>query len=61
MTLALPKVGLRGPHTGPYVGDLYLADIGVPPELYRAPALGLTVGPLFAGAETIRLDVGRGS
>ena len=30
MTLALPKVGLRN---SPYVGQLYLADISVPPEV----------------------------
>ena len=35
LTLALPKAGLLVPQARPYVGDLYLADIGVPPELYR--------------------------
>ena len=55
MTLALPKVGLRSPDAKPYVGELYLADISIPPALYREPALGLTVGPLFAESELIRL------
>lgn len=33
MTLALPKEGLRAPGAAAYVGELYLADIGVPPSL----------------------------
>ena len=34
MTLALPKEGLRAPGAQEIVGELYLADISVPPELY---------------------------
>lgn len=34
LTLALPKKGLMAPSARVYVGELYLADIGVPPELY---------------------------
>jgi NAD(P)H-hydrate epimerase len=45
LTLALPKVGLVSPEAVSVVGELYLADIGVPPELYVR--LGLEVGPLF--------------
>ena len=45
LTLALPKVGLLTPEAQSVVGDLYLADISVPPELYRR--LGLEVPPLF--------------
>jgi len=56
MTLALPKTGLLAPQARPYVGQLYLADIGVPPELYAAPALGLSVGPLFTEGPIVRLD-----
>ncbi len=55
MTLALPKAGLRAPSAAPYVGELYLADISVPPQLYAGPGLGLTVGPIFAQEEIIRL------
>jgi NAD(P)H-hydrate epimerase len=52
LTLALPKQGLR---TGlAQVGELYLADISVPPTLYEQ-ALGLQVGSLFAESEIIRL------
>jgi len=55
MTLALPKEGLRATGVASNVGELYLADISVPPELYAAPALGLTVPPLFAQSDIIRL------
>ena len=41
MTLALPKTGLLGDEARPYVGELYLADIGVPPALYARPSIGL--------------------
>ncbi len=55
MTLALPKEGLRAPGVEAQVGELYLADISVPPELYAEPALDLSVGPLFAQSDIIRL------
>ena len=44
MTLAMPKIGLlKAPEVA---GDLYLADISVPPSVYQA--FGLDVGDLFA-------------
>ncbi len=55
LTLALPKTGLRAPSVERHVGELYLADIGVPPSVYAEPALGLTVGAVFARSEVIRL------
>lgn len=55
MTLALPKAGLRAPGVEAHVGELYLADISVPPALYAEPALALTVGPIFAAADIVRL------
>jgi len=55
MTLALPKEGLRAVGVEPYVGELYLADISVPPALYAVPSLGLAVGPLFAKSDLLRL------
>ena len=55
MTLALPKEGLRAADVGQYVGELYLADIGVPPALYALPSIGIEVGALFAKEEVIRL------
>lgn len=55
LTLALPKQGLRAPGVAAQVGELYLADISVPPELYAAPALGLAVSHLFAHSDIVRL------
>ncbi len=55
LTLALPKVGLLAPAARPAVGDLYLADISVPPELYER--LGLDVPPLFARDVILPVDV----
>jgi NAD(P)H-hydrate epimerase len=55
MTLALPKEGLRAPGAEGHVGELYLADIGVPPSLYAQPPLGLEVGAVFAQGDVVRL------
>src|SRR6266852_4502645 len=57
MTLALPKAGLRTAAAQTQVGELYLADIGVPPSLYAEPALSLHVEALFAESEILRLAV----
>lgn len=56
MTLALPKTGLMTSKAKPFVGDLYLADIGVPPQLYAAPTLGLEVGHIFVHDTIQRLE-----
>ncbi len=55
MTLALPKEGLRAPGVRARVGELYLADIGVPPSLYAGPAPGLKVGDIFSESDIVRL------
>lgn len=55
LTLALPKAGLLAPGVKPFVGELYLADISVPPELYGQVIPGYTVGALFAESEIARL------
>jgi NAD(P)H-hydrate epimerase len=47
LTLALPKTGLLTPEARPFVGNLFLADISVPPELYAAPSLGFQVASPF--------------
>jgi hypothetical protein len=44
------------PGAGPYVGELYLADISVPPALYAWPSIGIEAGPLFAGEDVIRIE-----
>lgn len=56
MTLALPKEGLKAPNVAVNVGELYLADISVPPALYAEPALLLKVEPIFAQSDIIRLS-----
>ena len=55
LTLALPKQGLGAEGVESHVGELWLADIGVPPGLYAEPALGIDVEPIFACHEIIRL------
>jgi NAD(P)H-hydrate epimerase len=55
LTLALPKKGLFAPTAKPFVGDLYLADIGAPPELYAAPSLGLQVTSPFSEETIVKL------
>lgn len=62
LTLALPKTGLLAPRAEPYVGELFVADISVPAEVYRR--IGLAVGPLFATSDIVpfvaKLDRQRG-
>lgn len=55
LTLALPKKGMRLREVEPLLGELYLADISVPPELYASATLGISVAPLFSKADVIRL------
>ena len=54
MTLALPKEGLGTPGVQAHVGELYLADISVPPELYKR-FLGIDVGPIFAESDILQI------
>jgi len=54
LTLALPKTGLRQYH-----GELFLADIGIPPEVYRK--LDLRFEPLFESRSWQRLKHGQPS
>ena len=55
MTLALPKEGLLTQDIAQQIGELYLADISVPPQLYTSPALAVEVGPIFASGDILRL------
>ena len=48
LTLALPKIGLAE-----VPGEIYVADIGIPPEVY-AP-LGIPLEPFFGGAYWVRI------
>ena len=56
MTLALPKAGILAAQARPFVGELYLADISVPSELYAAPSLGFEVGSLFADNSILQVE-----
>jgi NAD(P)H-hydrate epimerase len=49
LTLALPKTGLRD-----VPGELYLADIGIPPEVFQR--LGLSFEPPFGERYWVRLE-----
>ncbi|NEQ50745.1 MAG: NAD(P)H-hydrate epimerase [Leptolyngbya sp. SIO3F4] len=51
MTLALPKTGLWPGETG----ELWLADIGIPPEVYRQETLALKYTPPFGKYYRIRI------
>jgi NAD(P)H-hydrate epimerase len=55
LTLALPKEGLRAVGVEAKVGELYLANISVPAELYAESEFKLSVGPIFAQSDIIRL------
>lgn len=55
LILALPPMGLISAPEVTACGDLYLADIGVPPQLYAR--LGFAVPPLFAHDPIVPIDV----
>ncbi len=54
LTLAWPKAGLLAETAKPYVGRLYLTDIGVPAAVYRA--VGVDPGQIFAPGPIVRVD-----
>ena len=53
LALALPKRGAWAPWGHGMTGELYLADIGIPQEVYAR--LGLDVGPIFARQHLLRI------
>jgi len=55
MTLALPKKGLLKNENQDIVGELYLADISVPPSLYERSPINLHIEPIFAESDIVRL------
>jgi NAD(P)H-hydrate epimerase len=55
MTLALPKEGLRAPDAVKQAGELYLADVSVPPCLYGEIVPGTRVGSIFAADDILRI------
>lgn len=54
LTLALPKTGLLTSEAKGYVGELFLADISVPPEIYSE--FTQNPKPLFASDTIIRIE-----
>lgn len=59
LTLALPKTGLLTPEARPVVGDLYLADISVPPEIYES--LNIKIASPFDSDTIVKLENNHGS
>ena len=53
LTLALPKTGLLAPAAQPVIGELAMADIGIPAEVYDR--IGVSVGPVFAQRSVVRV------
>ena len=56
LTLALPKKGLFANDVLQKRGELYLGDIGVPPELYQEPSLDLETTAIFCESDVLRID-----
>ncbi|HWJ44414.1 MAG TPA: NAD(P)H-hydrate epimerase [Gaiellaceae bacterium] len=57
LTLALPKQALRGDNAPGVVGDLYLADISVPPAVYER--LGIRYSSPFGRSPLVVIDAGK--
>ncbi len=57
LTIALPKRGLTDPGNANYVGALYCADIGVPPELYRLLCPPLDLPAIFSESDIVRVGL----
>ena len=55
ITLAMPKDGLFAEGVAEQTGELYLADISVPPALYKTFSLPTEVGPIFAKGDIVRI------
>ena len=55
LTLALPKAAMAGERARKLMGELYLADIGVPPGLYRRLDPPVSVDKLFDTRQILRL------
>ena len=53
MTLALPKIGMKELTSKKYLGDLYLADIGVPFALYKK--IGIEVKNIYNTSPIVKI------
>jgi hypothetical protein len=54
MTLALPKLGLIQDNAKECVGRLYVADISVPPDLYKE--IGYESQYLFSDSSIVKVN-----
>ena len=57
LTLALPKTGLFERDVAKQIGELFCADISVPPSLYSR-FLSKNVGAIFSESEIIKINTG---
>ena len=57
MTLALPKAGLLTAGAQPFVGELYLSDIGVPDWVYRKIGHEAELGRLFMHSDIVKISI----
>lgn len=53
LTPAYPKTGLLATGAAAHVGDLYVGDIGVPPQVLERPGLGFSSTTLFARTDLV--------
>jgi len=54
LTLAFPKIGLSAPNAKEYVGELFAADIAIPPQIYQK--LGIEPSRLFNASPIIKIN-----
>ena len=57
MTLALPKTGLLTDQAQPFVGELYLSDIGVPDWVYKKIGRKGELGRMFMHSDIVKIAV----
>ncbi len=55
LTLALPKIGMLNKEAKGKIGELYLADISVPPLLYKSLSINLKKEFIFSQNEIIKV------
>jgi hydroxyethylthiazole kinase-like uncharacterized protein yjeF len=53
VTFGVPKAGLLRKEAMPFVGELYLADIGIPPKVYER--FGIEDSPVFSEAGLLKI------
>ena len=56
MTLAMPKVGLKSSQAKSIIGELFVADIGVPDWVYRKIGSQRELGSLFRDDDLVKVE-----